>query len=139
MSISKHWVVSWTKLQQLLCSALEGMLMPTAGASYRHLIWETGAEHQQATAEACVLVGTLRRRSSRLSSQREASQGSHQEHLTLGSHAGDLKQGNTQEDISAMNNTGLSIYKVILLYKQTPVSGDGRISMILSVHPSSKL
>lgn len=38
-----------------------------------------------------------------------------------------------------MNNTGLSIYKAILLYKQTLVSGDDGISMICSVHPSSKL
>lgn len=32
-----------------LCSALEGMLMSTAGVSYRHLGWETGAEHQCAS------------------------------------------------------------------------------------------
>lgn len=86
-----------------------------------------------------MLVGIPRRRTFSLSSQCEASQGSHQERLTLGSQAGDLKRGNTEEGIYATNDTGLSIYKVILLYKQTPVSGDDRISMILSVHPSSKL
>lgn len=45
-TISNHWVVSWAQFQQLLRSALEGMLMSTAGASYRHLRWETGAEQQ---------------------------------------------------------------------------------------------
>lgn len=99
----------------------------------------TGLERQQATAEGCVLVGTPRRRNFSLNSQREASQVSHREQLTLGSHTGDLKRGNTKEGIYATNDTGLSIYKVILLYKQTPVSGDDGISMILSVHPSSKL
>ena len=115
------------------------MLTSTAGASYRHLGWETGAEHLRAAAEACVLVGTPRSRNFSLNSQREASQGSRQEQPTLGSHTGDLKQGNTEEGIYATNDTGLSIYKVILLYKQAPVSGDDGISMILSAHPSSKL
>ena len=69
--------------------------MSTAGMSYSYLSWETRGEHERATAEARVLLGTPRRRNFSLNSQHEASQGSHQEQLTLGSQAGDLKQGNT--------------------------------------------
>lgn len=75
-----------------LCSALEGMLMSTAGVSYRHLGWK---RELSTNGQACALVGILRRRNFSLNSQREASQGFHQEQLTLGSHTGDLKQGNT--------------------------------------------
>lgn len=86
-----------------------------------------------------MLVGTPRRRNFSLNSQREAPQGSQWEQLTPGSAAGDLKRGNTEGSIYATNNTGQSIYPVILLYRQTLVSGDDGISMILSVHPSSEL
>lgn len=82
----------------------------------------------------CV-VGTLRRRSFSLNSQRETSQGSHLEHLRLSRRR--LEQGNGR--ICALKDTGLSTHRVILLYKQAPASGIDRISMILSIHPSSKL
>lgn len=113
------------------------MLKPMAGVSYSNLRWERGAEHQgQLPERVCGGNPEEEQPQPQLSlfSQRKTSQGSHPEHLRQPQRS--LSQEMHQKDL---NNTGPSTHREILLYKQAPASGDDRISMILSVHTSSKL